>query len=317
MIAAGRLSGARIPWPETVRLDEAERIAVWVAETVRLHSGCLLVTHVSKAVRVCLAAREVGIDLNGATFLGGGEPPSEAKIREITRTGARWVPMYPFSEYGIVGVGCANPADENDVHLLNDGLALTQFPRPMPGSDILVDAFNFTTLLPTAPKIFLNVESDDYGLVEERQCGCLLEQYGYPLHVRHIRSFSKLTGEGGTLVGSEMIRILEDVLPSRFGGTALDFQLLEEEGENGLTRLSLLVHPRLQIENESAVVRAVLEELQPKSSGPGTGSFAAEITRNTWQQAQTLRVKRMAPILTGHGKMMPLHTLRRSDPKGS
>jgi len=92
----------------------------------------------------------------------------------------------------------------------------------VPGSDITVDAFHFTTLLPTARKLLLNVESDDYGVVETRSCGGPLESYGYTEHLRQIRSFRKLTGEGVTLVGSEMLRILEEVLPARFGGSPLD-----------------------------------------------------------------------------------------------
>lgn len=310
MIAMSRLYGTPIPWSETVRLDEPLKIAHWMAKMLEKQGACLLYTHVSKALRVCIAALDEGIDLTGAAIMAGGEPPTETKVREIRRTGARWIPIYPFSEYGTVGVGCANPEDENDLHLLDDGLALIQYPRQIPGSSIMVEAFNYTTLLPTAPKLFLNIESDDYGVIEERSCGCLLESYGYSRHLRYVRSFSKLTGEGGTLIGSEMIRILEDVLPARFGGSALDYQLMEEEDERGFTRLSLLVHPKIQIDDENAVIEAVLDALQQESAGPGKGSLAAEMTRSIWKQANTLQVKRKPPILTSHGKMMPLYVVR-------
>jgi hypothetical protein len=310
MIAAGRLYGTPIPWSETVSLDEPQKIARWMVKTLEMQGACLLYTHVSKALRVCIAALDAGYDLTGAAIMAGGEPPTKTKVREITRSGARWIPIYPFSEYGTVGIGCANPLDENDLHLLDDGLALIQYPRQIPGSAIEVDAFNYTTLLPTAPKLFLNIESDDYGIIEERSCGCLLEKYGFPRHLRSVRSFSKLTGEGGTLIGSEMIRILEDVLPARFGGSALDYQLMEEEGERGFTRLSLLVHPRIQIDDDDAVIETVLDALQQESAGPGQGSLAAEMTRGIWKQANTLRVKRMEPVLTSHGKMMPLYVDR-------
>ena len=312
MIAMSRLYGRPIPWSETVKLDEPQKIAHWMSEMLEKQGACLLYTHVSKALRVCIVALDEGIDLTGAAIMAGGEPPTPTKVREITRTGARWIPIYPFSEYGTVGVGCANPEDENDLHLLDDGLALIQYPRQIPGSSIMVDAFNYTTLLPTAPKLFLNVESDDYGVIEERACGCLLESYGFSRHLRHVRSFSKLTGEGGTLIGSEMIRILEDVLPARFGGSALDYQLMEEEDERGFTRLSLLVHPDIQIDDEAAVIEAVLDALQQESAGPGQGSLAAEMTRSIWKQANTLQVKRKPPILTSHGKMMPLYVVRTS-----
>ena len=108
-----------------------------------------------------------------------------------------------------------------------------------------VQAFLLTTLLPTAKRILLNVEIDDYGTVEPSTCGCPLEAYGFDRVLRHIRSFSKLTAEGVTLVGSEMEHILESVLPARFGGTSLDYQLMEEEDGGGLTRVVLIVSPRV------------------------------------------------------------------------
>ena len=63
-----------------------------------------------------------------------------------------------------------------------------------------------TSLLPATPKIMLNVQLDDYGLIEERHCGCPLESFGYTTHLRQIRSYSKLTGAGVTLIGTEMVR---------------------------------------------------------------------------------------------------------------
>jgi hypothetical protein len=258
-------------------------------------------TFVSRALKVCIAAQEAGLDLTGTTFMVGGEPPTFAKVRGITGTGARCVPLYNFTEHGFVGAGCGRPADENDIHFFKDVLALIQFPRQVPELAIEVNAFNFTSLLPTAPKVLLNVESDDYGLVENRSCGCPLEAYGFTEHLRHIRSFRKLTAGGPTLVGIDMVHILEEVLPTRFGGSPLDYQLLEEEDENGFTRLSLLVSPRVQIPDETVVVKAVLEVL-------------GKWKEAEYKQAGTLRIKRMEPILTSRGKLMsliPLHMAQR------
>ena len=304
IVVMGRLFGAPIPWPEPVPLDQAIVVARWASEMVKAHGACAIRTHVSKALRACIAAREAGLDLTGATFAGGGEPPTPAKVREITRTGARWVPSYFFVEAGGVGLGCARPADGNDLHFLKDSLALIQHPRQVPGWGVSVDAFHFTTLLPTAPKLMLNVQSDDYGLIEHRSCGCLLESYGYTEHLRHIRSYRKLTGEGVTLVGSEMVQILEEVLPARFGGSPLDYQLLEEEDDGGFTKLSLVVSPRVELADETKVIEVVLEAL-------GRSSAAADIARAIWSQARTLRVKRMEPVWTARGKLMPLHLAPR------
>jgi hypothetical protein len=297
---ASWLSGHPIPWPKPVRLEEAEVLARWAVETLERSPQCVISTHVSKAVRVAIAAHSKGLDLTGTTFEGGGEPPTAAKVREITRTGARHVPHYFFAEAGQVGAGCAQPADTNDIHFFKDLLALIQHPRQIPGTSTTVDAFLFTTLLPSAPKLLLNVESDDYGVIERRSCGCPLESYGYTDHLRHIRSFRKLTGEGVTLVGSEMVHILEEVLPSHFGGSPLDYQLLEEEDKQGFTRLSLLISPRVNIDDERVVIEAVLEALEQSS-------VAANLARAIWAEARTLRVKRMEPVWTAQGKLMPLH----------
>jgi len=305
IIATGRLMGLPIPWPEPVGLDQAATVARWAEATLRSHGSCLVSTHVSQALRVCVAAREEGLDLTGVVFWGGGEPPTRAKIREIERVGARIFPSYWFKEAGCVGQGCCRPADGNDIHLFRDALALVQYPRQVPGAeDVTVQAFHFTGLLPTAPKLLLNVESDDYGILEERSCGCPLGEIGFTQHLRNIRSYRKLSGEGVTLVGSEMVAILEEVLPARFGGSPLDYQFLEEEDEHGFTRLSLVVSPRVEIPDDEAIVAAVLEAM-------GRSSGAADMARALWNQAGTLRVKRAEPVWTGRGKLVPLHLGRR------
>jgi len=306
IIIMGRWFGASIPWPEPVPLDQALIVAKWISDTLKEHGQCLLSTHISMLMRVSLAAQEEGLDLTGATFMGGGEPPTPAKVREITRSGAHYIPVYFFAEVGAVGYGCVKPVDINDLHFFKDGLALIQYPHQVPNSEITVEAFNFTTLLPTAPKVILNVEIDDYGVIETRSCGCPLERFGYTEHLRQIYSFSKLTGEGVTLVGSEMIHILEEVLPARFGGNPLDYQLLEEEDEKGFTRLSIVVNPKIEIKDEKEVIEVVLEALR-------RGSVAADLARAVWNQANTLKVKRREPIWTTRGKLMPLHLLQRSD----
>jgi hypothetical protein len=300
IIMMGHLMGAPMPWPEPVPLEQAIVVARWADRALESHGACLINTHVSMALRVSIAAQEERINLTGATFMGGGEPPTPAKVREITRTGARYIPNYYLADTGVIGSGCANPIEINDMHFFKDGLALIQYPCQVHGSEITVDAFYFTTLLPTSPKIMLNVESDDYGIIETRTCGCPLEGYGYTEHIRQVRSFRKLTGEGVTLVGSEMVRILEEVLPSRFGGSPLDYQLVEEEDERGFTRLTLSVSPSIQFANDEEVIETILEAL-------GRSSVASDLARSIWSQAKALQIKRMEPIWTARGKLMPLH----------
>jgi hypothetical protein len=291
-----RLCGVPCPWPEPLPLDQAVVIARWASETVARHGGCQIVASVSLGVRVCHAAREAGIDLTGALFFGGGEPMTAAKQKAFTAVGARHVTIYISVDAGPMGLPCASPLEENEQHLLEDNLALIQYPRAVEGSTTTVDAFYFTSLRYRASKLLLNMESDDYGIVEERSCGCPLEQLGYRRHVRRIRSFGKLTGEGVTLVGSEMVRVLEEVLPKRFGGGPQDYQLLEEEDERGLTRLVLLVSPTVEVSDDEALVAGLLEAV-------GEGSDAGAVAKAYWAQAGTFQVRREAPVWTARGKL--------------
>jgi hypothetical protein len=299
IIAMTRLCGVPCPRPEPVPIDQAGILARWAVQAVREHGSCVIGTSVSLAVRICLAALDEGLSLAGVVFMSGGDPFTPARSRVVARAGARLVPHYISVDTGPIGMACAQPSSEDDTHLLSDRLALIQHPRKILDSDVTVDAFYFTSLRPTAAKILMNVESDDHGVVEERSCGCPFGELGYTRHVRQIRSFGKLTGEGVTLVGSEMVRILEEVLPARFGGSPLDFQLLEEEDEQGLTRLTLLVSPRLAIDSEDLVVSTVLEAL-------GQSSVAADLARAFWQQAGTFRVRRADPVWTSRGKLLPI-----------
>ena len=300
ILATSRLMGVRIPHPEPLPIDQAAVIARWASEAVRTHGRCVVGTAISLAVRICTAAYDEGISLSGVTFTAGGEPFTPAKARMVARSGARLIPHYISVDVGPVGFSCGQPSEENDLHLVADRVALIQHPRVLPGSGISVDAFYFTSLQPTAAKILLNVESDDYGIVEQRACGCPFEALGYTHHLRRIQSFGKISSEGTTLVGSEMIHILEEVLPARFGGSPLDFQLGEEEDDgSGLTHLVLRVHPRLDIPHPELVVDAVLDAL-------GRSSVSADLARALWQQTHTLRVKRAEPIWTNRGKLLPI-----------
>jgi hypothetical protein len=297
-----RLNGAAIPLPEYVPVDQADVIARSMAATLKQYGRCLLNTQVSRGLRVSLAAQAAGIDLTGATFMIAGEPPTPAKVREIERVGARYFVTYG-AEAGRMAMGCANPEGTNDVHLMTDAFALITFPEQIPGFNMTVPAFNITSLLESTPTIMLNLAVDDYGIVEQRHCGCELESLGWMTHLRDMRSYRKLTGEGVTMVGSEMLSIIENVLPALYGGTALDYQLLEQENDQGLTKLYIVISPRLEIVSEQAVVETVYQALRASNA-------QADAARSVWQQAGMLQIKRMEPIWTSRGKLMPLYSQR-------
>lgn len=294
-----RLLGHRVPFPEPVPFSRADIVARWGAESAAAEGGCLIRTGVSMALRVAVAAIEGGYGLDGVTFMAGGEPPTPAKIARIRESGARYVPHYAGSDMGLVGLGCANPANESDVHFLEDGLAVLEVPQWLPGIAREIDAFCFTTLRPTSGRLLLNVEIDDFGTIERRACGCPFEALGFGTHMWGIRSYRKLTGEGINLIDGEMVRILEEVLPARFGGEPHDYQLHEQEDAEGFTRLVLIVAPRIELPGEAEVIAHVLDTL-------AAGNVYADSAREHWHQARTFRVERGEPKWVGRGKFPPL-----------
>ena len=219
-----RLYGVKVPRPEPLRMDEVSKVARWAQETLATRGPCVVKCSPSMALRVSVAARQAGIDLTGVTFFGGGEPLTEAKKAGIAATGARAFAKYHMSEAGMIGAACMRPHGPNDQHIMKGELAVIQAPREV--GDRVIDALLLSNLLRTSPRILLNVEIDDYGVMEERRCGCPLDELGLHTHIRDVRSFKKLTAEGMTLVGSEMEQVLEYDLPARFGGSALDYQLV-------------------------------------------------------------------------------------------
>ena len=157
----------------------------------------------------------------------------------------------------------------------------------------------------------LNVQTDDYGVVEERHCGCELESLGYTTHLREIRSYSKLTGEGVTLIGTEMLEILNHSLPARFGGTLLDYQLMEAEDAQGFTRLYLIISPRVAIDGRTGGGGLHAPAAQPVLADGRCGAGAVATRAHHSDQ------KRMEPVWTERGKLLatpysaPSDTLRR------
>jgi hypothetical protein len=141
--------------------------------------------------------------------------------------------------------------------------------------------------------------------METKNCGCLLEEMEFNQHLYNIRSFAKLTGGGVTVVGSNLVHIMEEVLPRKYGGGPADYQLLEEEDDRGQTYLSLVVSPIVGKIDEGSVIATVLGELRRTDSG---GKLAAGI----WSQAKALQVKRMNPISSA-GKVMTLHLAKKEN----
>ena len=302
-----RLHGHRIPDAVPLPLDSFSRLAKHVHRALEHHGRCMFRGLLSMCLKLCIEAERHGLDLEGAVLSGGGEPPTRTRMATMNNTGARYYSNYSTSETGNIGRACLCPHSENDVHFFLDSLALIQATRTVPGWDQTVDAFHFTSLLASAPKILLNVESDDCGVLKQRSCGCPLGETGLTWHISDIYSFRKLTGQGVTLVGNDAQQILEELLPSRFGGTLQDYQLQEGEDDKGSALIRLVISPRVGPADEQEVARVFLQGLADCSN-----TFAAAM----WSRNQSLDIVRRDPLWTRRGKYMPIIPLAMSKALG-
>lgn len=300
-VYGSRLWGTPLPIPIHVPLDQAWRVAEWLADKRRAGTPALLDTNASSGVRICLAALERGLDISGTFFVLGGEPYTPAKAAVIARTGSVVAAPYTMNEIGRIGLPCAAPADLDDTHVASDKLAVISRLKQVGSDGPAVQTMLITTLRPVAPKVMLNVETDDYAVLEERVCACPLERLGMHTHMRYIRSYDKLTSEGLKFQGARILALVEDVLPARFGGYATDYQFVEEE-EGGIPKISIVVSPRIGPLDERRLVNDVLAFL-------GAERKSRSLTLERWREAKTLRVVRREPYATGTAKILPLHVL--------
>ena len=303
------LTGVPLPRPEYVSIADPLPIARWLASVLVSGRTPHLFTFVSPALRLCQAATQAGIDLRGAMATITGEPVTAVRLGLLERAGLRAVAEYGSAECGgSISYGCLAPEAPDEVHLFDDLHALIPAATPddrgeLPGSAILV-----TSLRPTAPLILLNVSMGDRAVLTRRRCGCPLEELGWRTHLHTIRSFEKLTAGGMTFLDTDVIRVLEEVLPARFGGGPTDYQLAEEDGADGQPHLRLVVHPAVGPVDADALIEAFLAEI-------GSGAGPERVMAIQWRMARLLRVERRPPRATASGKILHLHREYQPTPR--
>lgn len=296
---SGLAAGVRIPAAAYVPMADMTPAVRWMERVLRAVGTPHIHTTVSLGVRLCEAAAAAGIEIAGAQFSVSGEPATPQRMAAFHRAGVEAVPSYGSTETGNIARGCLAPQQADEMHFMADAQAFIQVGGQDSRGGLPAGALLFSSLRATAPLILLNVSIGDAAVVSQRPCGCPLEQLGWTAHLHTIRSFEKLTAGGMTFLDTDVVRVLEEQLPARFGGGPTDYQLVETESEGGGSRIRLVVHPRLGPMDEPGVADAFLEAI-----GRGTG--AERVAELMWRGAGLLTVVREPPRVTESGKILHL-----------
>jgi hypothetical protein len=211
LVMVARISGCQIPFPKILPDNDFSSAAERVARLCKDGIPCLVSGPASPSVRLAAAALDRRLDIRGTLFLVSGESLSGAKRAVIEQAGGEPFARYGVSEMGFVGHGCREMTEGDCVHLYSNSLAAITRRHTAPLTNIEVDSLLYTTLLPTAPLILINFEVNDSGVLERANCDCEFSRIGFRWRIRDIFSFGKMTGHGITLMGTELVRLLEHV----------------------------------------------------------------------------------------------------------
>lgn len=308
LVAEANLLGAKIRGPEYLPHSDFHPVVRWIAECRAAGRPALISSPVSLGVRVAAAALESGVDISGTLFLCGAEPLTEARRGVMERAGGIVYPRYGISEVGWVGCSCLEMKTGSCVHVMRDSVAVISYPRKAPLADVELESLLITTLLPSAAYVLVNLEVDDCGKLEEARCGCRFQAMGFTQQISNVYSFGKLTGQGITLLGGDLLQILETHLPARFGGTPIDYQLVELD-DSSRAVIELRVHPRLGVTSEADVRAFFLGEIRRLWGG--------SLTYRQWSETDAVRIAFAEPYMSGGRKVNPLHLLGTSGKKSS
>ena len=300
IVVMGKTFGPGFPVPRTVDPGDVALILHWIESFADRGQFCMIRTVVSNAVRIARAASKKGVALSATRFIVSGEPLTASKAEIIRAAGAGVSLFYGYSGPFTLGVSCAKPACLDDMHVNETLHSVISHPLPIEQDNFSIHPLLITTLHASTPKLQLNVANGDFAVLERKSCGCALLRSGLTLHVSRVRSYEKFTSEGMNYFYGDLYELLERRLPAEFGGGPGDFQLVEEEDQNGQTRLTLVVHPGIREVNEPMLLGRLQQEL---AQGSRNNQFMSRV----WQNAGTFRIRRDHPHASARGKILPLY----------
>jgi hypothetical protein len=103
-----------------------------------------------------------------------------------------------------------------------------------------------------------------------------------------------------SFLDSDVIRVLEDVLPARFGGLGVHYQVIEGHRPGGGAEVRLLVDPAVGPLDADEIRRVFLAEL-------GRGPDPRPAMGIAWRETGLVTVERRRPLATRSGKILHVH----------
>jgi hypothetical protein len=104
-----------------------------------------------------------------------------------------------------------------------------------------------------------------------------------------------------TFTAERTVRLVEELLPERFGGGPTDYQLVEDRS-GPISQVSIVVSPRVGAVDAEAVRETALAAL-------AAGGVSPRFMADSWREAGLPRIERREPYATSRPKILPLHVI--------
>ncbi|HLG95947.1 MAG TPA: hypothetical protein VKX49_06520 [Bryobacteraceae bacterium] len=300
LVAQMRALGLKVPYPTYLDQNDFRPVAEFLRDEMDSGRPSYMCGFVSSIARVAEAAAANGIDLTGCCALTFGEALTDAKRHVIQAAGMGVYPSYGTTDFGGIGMPCSQMTKGNCTHVMKHGIALISRNQATSWTDSGVDSLYATSILPYSARIFINAEIGDTGVIEKATCNCLFSRLGFDLQVRDIAAISKVTAQGITLELTEVVPLLEEALPARFGGHPGDYQLCEIE-TGSQTEIVLHIRPRATAATPEEVLKYFLGEVKRVYGG--------SLSVVSWLHSEGIHAKIAPPVLASTGKFRAVRLL--------
>lgn len=291
MIACLRLSGGSIPRVTPLDPGDYAPVAEYLARRRSEGARTGIAGFVSAVTRVAATAADRGLNLRGCRAWLLGEALTDAKRAVMESAGIEPFPTYSTTDFGSIGFPCGEMNTGNCVHVRSDCVALAAGPE---------DALHVTSLQPFYPRLLINVGIGDTGIIEPARCRCSLSRLGLNVQVRNMAAASMVKAQGVTLAARDLVKLLEERMPAKFGGRPGDYQLVEREGASQ-TEAELRIRPGASAASPREMLDFFLDETRRLYGG----SLAAL----SWTHSDGIRVVLAGPLLAGTTKFRAVRLL--------